>query len=176
MDKLRLFENIYRQYSGRMLAICMRYCTDKSLAKDLMHDGFIHIYNSLDRFEDRGEGSMRAWMERVMVNHCLQDLRKKDVFKNSVNIDDSMEYEIGQDVEEALVESVKQIPQEVLQRFIMELPVGYRTVFNMYVMENMSHKEIAKALSINEKSSSSQLSRAKVLLVKKLNEYERNKR
>ncbi len=141
-----------------------------------MHDGFIHIYNSLDRFEDRGEGSMRAWMERVMVNHCLQDLRKKDVFKNSVNIDDSMEYEIGQDVEEALVESVKQIPQEVLQRFIMELPVGYRTVFNMYVMENMSHKEIAKALSINEKSSSSQLSRAKVLLVKKLNEYERNKR
>jgi RNA polymerase sigma-70 factor, ECF subfamily len=159
-----------------MLAICMRYCTDKSLAKDLMHDGFIHIYNSLDRFEDRGEGSMRAWMERVMVNHCLQDLRKKDVFKNSVNIDDSMEYEIGQDVEEALVESVKQIPQEVLQRFIMELPVGYRTVFNMYVMENMSHKEIAKALSINEKSSSSQLSRAKVLLVKKLNEYERNKR
>jgi RNA polymerase sigma-70 factor, ECF subfamily len=154
----------------------MRYCTDKSLAKDLMHDGFIHIYNSLDRFEDRGEGSMRAWMERVMVNHCLQDLRKKDVFKNSVNIDDSMEYEIGQDVEEALVESVKQIPQEVLQRFIMELPVGYRTVFNMYVMENMSHKEIAKALSINEKSSSSQLSRAKVLLVKKLNEYERNKR
>lgn len=176
MDKLKLLEHLYRQYSPSMLAICMRYCGDRDLAKDLMQDGFIHIYNSLDKFEDRGEGSKRAWMEKVMINECLQYLRKKNVMSYSVRIDDVSPSDMVQEDDEALSSMLERVPQNVLNDFIMELPDGYRTVFNMYVMENMSHKEISKALSINEKSSSSQLSRAKGLLAKKIKEYDERKR
>jgi RNA polymerase sigma-70 factor, ECF subfamily len=172
MEKLKLLEDIYRQYSSRMLLICMRYCGDKSLARDLMHDGFIKIYDSLGKFEDRGEGSIRAWMDKVMVNHCLQYLRKKDIFKESKELDYLPNEEIVTEDDNILAERTKEIPDDVLHGFIMELPDGYRAVFNMYVIDGLSHKEISKALSINEKSSSSQLSRAKGLLVKKIKEYE----
>ena len=137
----------------------------------LLKYGFIKIYGSFDKFTWRGEGSLRAWIERIMVNTALQHLRKNDVMSLAVNIDDVNE---SFDAEEPDVEDVERIPNTVLMRFISELPEGYRTVFNLYTFEEKSHKEIAQLLSINEKSSASQLFRAKQSLAKKIKLYLEN--
>ena len=157
---------LYEQYAGRMFSICLRYINDRDIAQDLLHDGFIKIFASFDKFSWRGEGSLRAWMERVMVNIVLQFLRKNDVMSRTTEIEEYQEK-----YEEPEASDVEQIPHTVLMRFISELPDGYRTVFNLYTFEEKSHKEIATILGINEKSSASQLSRAKATLVKKIKDY-----
>lgn len=164
-------KELYERYGGRLFAICLRYVNDRETAQDVLHDGFIKIYGSFDKFTWRGEGSLRAWIERIMVNTALQHLRKNDVMSLAVNIDDVNE---SFDAEEPDVEDVERIPNTVLMRFISELPEGYRTVFNLYTFEEKSHKEIAQLLSINEKSSASQLFRAKQSLAKKIKLYLEN--
>ena len=149
-------KELYEQYAGRMLGVCLRYAGDRETAQDLMHDGFLKLFDSFDKFTWRGEGSLRAWMERVMVNTVLQYLRKNDVMSQSAAPDAS---------------AVDTIPQKVLMQFISELPAGYRTVFNLFVFEDKSHKEIARLLGINEKSSASQLVRAKAALAAKVKEW-----
>ena len=149
-----------------MLGVCLRYTGDRDTAQDLLHDGFIKIFSSFDKFTWRGEGSLRAWMERVMVNTALQYLRKSDVISQSTPLE-----EVPEDYEEPDASAVEMIPQAVLMRFIEELPAGYRTVFNLYTFEEKSHKEIAQLLGINEKSSASQLFRAKSVLTKRVKEW-----
>ena len=149
-----------------MLGVCLRYTGDRDTAQDLLHDGFIKIFSSFDKFTWRGEGSLRAWMERVMVNTALQYLRKSDVLSQSTPWE-----EVPEDYEEPDASAVEMIPQAVLMRFIEELPAGYRTVFNLYTFEEKSHKEIAQLLGINEKSSASQLFRAKSVLTKRVKEW-----
>lgn len=168
MNKLDQLKHIYESYGGRMLSLCIRYCGRRDIAQDIMHDGFIQAYNSLDKFTDRGEGSLRAWTERIMINTCLQYLRKKDLMRESMVMDDNLKILSDDDLEK----SVSRVPESVLMKFISELPVGYRTVFNLFVFEDMSHKQIAEILGINEKSSSSQLYRAKCTLAQKIKEYE----
>ncbi|MEG1564511.1 MAG: sigma-70 family RNA polymerase sigma factor [Bacteroides sp.] len=157
---------LYEQYAGRMLGICLRYAGDRETAQDLMHDGFLKIFASFDKFTWRGEGSLRAWMDKVMVNIALQYLRKNDVMSQSVALDEAPEA-----VDEPEASDVELIPQAVLMQFIQELPEGYRTVFNLYTFEDKPHREIAQLLGINEKSSASQLSRAKGVLAKKVKEW-----
>ena len=159
-------KELYERYAGRMLSVCLRYAGDRETAQDLMHDGFLKLFDSFDKFTWRGEGSLRAWMERVMVNTVLQFLRKNDVMSQSAILDNAPEaYE---DPEASIVDV---IPQKVLMQFISELPAGYRTVFNLYVFEEKPHKEIAQMLGINEKSSASQLTRAKAALATKVREW-----
>ena len=152
-----------------MFSVCLRYITDREVAQDLLHDGFLKIFDSFDKFTWRGEGSLRAWMERVMVNTVLQYLRKNDVMNQATALEN-----VPQVYEEPDASSIDVIPQKVLMRFINELPTGYRTVFNLYVFEEKSHKEIAQLLGINEKSSASQLVRAKAALATKIREWMRN--
>ncbi|KAA6342760.1 ECF RNA polymerase sigma-E factor [termite gut metagenome] len=159
----RARKELYERYGGRMLTICMRYVSDRDTAQDLLHDGFLQIFNAFDKFTWRGEGSLRAWMERVTVNVALQYLRKNDVIRQSVSIDETPEK-----YEEPQPSDVDTIPSKVLLQFIAELPEGYRTVFNLYSIEKKSHKEIAQLLNINEKSSASQLFRAKSALAKRV--------
>ena len=160
---------LYERYAGRMLALCQRYVGSREEAEDLLHDGFLKLYSSFDKFTWRGEGSLRAWMERVMVNEALQYLRRNDVLGQSAPLD-ALPLE-AYDTPEP--ETVEQIPQQVLLKFISELPAGYRTVFNLYVFEGKSHKDIAQLLGINEKSSASQLARGKAALVAKVREWVR---
>ena len=154
-------KELYERYAGRMLSVCLRYTGDRETAEDLMHDGFLKLFDSFDKFTWRGDGSLRAWMERVMVNTALQYLRKNDVINQSEALDN-----IPETYEEPDVSTVETIPQKVLMQFISELPAGYRTVFNLYIFEEKSHREIARMLGINEKSSASQLTRAKAAKVK----------
>ncbi len=159
----------YEQYAGQMFGICFRYSGDRDTAQDLLHDGFIKAYSSFNKFTYRGEGSLRAWLSRVMVNVSLDYLRKNEASRQTLTLD-----QIPETMEEPQEEDVSVIPHQVLMKFIAELPEGYRTVFNLYAMEKMSHKEIAEKLGINERTSSSQFFRAKKLLAKRINEYLRD--
>lgn len=152
---------LYERYGGMMLAVCLRYAGNRELAQDWMHDGFCKIFSAFHKFEWRGPGSLRAWMERVMVNVSLQHLREHNVLDTAVDFD-----EAPQAYEEPYHEAVQKIPPRVLMQFIGRLPAGYRTVFNLAVIEGRTHKEIASLLGINERSSSSQLARAKAALAR----------
>lgn len=162
----RARKELYEQYAGRMLGICLRYTGDRDTAQDLLHDGFLKIFGSFDKFSYRGDGSLRAWMERIMVNESLQFLRKNHVMSQMTALEDAPETYDEPDAAEVDI-----IPQKVLMHFIEELPAGYRTVFNLYTFEDKSHKEIAQLLGINEKSSASQLFRAKSALARKVKEW-----
>lgn len=176
MKDRELWKEIYTRYAQRMLVVCMRYSrgNGREEAEDMMHDGFMQVFRSLDKFTDRGEGSLRAWMERVMINTCLQRIRKRDLLRESRPVETIPEPAGDEDA--FLEAATERIPSHVLQRFIQELPPGYRTVFNLYVFEGMTHREIAGQLGIMEKTSSSQFYRAKCLMAKKIKEYEDRQR
>lgn len=162
----KAFQQLYEQYAGLLMAVCIRYSGEREAAQDILHDGFLKIFRSFAQFSYRGEGSLRAWLIRIMVNESLEFLRRKKQLSQTVlmeNLPDTIPDSEERDWE--------QIPQSQLMRFIEELPTGYRTVFNLYVLEEKSHKEIAEILGITERTSSSQLYRAKSLLMKKINDY-----
>lgn len=165
-------KQLYEQYAGQLLTICVRYVSDADAAKDVLHDAFLKIFRSIDKFAYRGEGSLKAWLVRIVINESLGYLRSQSSF---VICETLVEEMIG--MEEANEQdSLEEIPQSVLMQFIRELPLGYRTVFNLYVFEEKTHKEIAEMLCISEHSSSSQLSRAKTLLIKKVNHFRKQMR
>ena len=136
-------KELYERYAGRMLSVCLRYAGDRDTAEDLMHDGFLKLFDSFDKFTWRGDGSLRAWMERVMVNTALQYLRKNDVINQSEGLDN-----VPETYEEPDASTVETIPQKVLMQFISELPAGYRTVFNLYIFEEKSHNLIVLDLNL----------------------------
>ncbi len=156
---------IYDSSAQYLFAVCRRYAGDSDAAADILQDSFVKIFSTIDKFEWRGEGSLMAWMRRITVNEALMYLRTK---KRDVVMPYDGELPEGAADEEPEVEG---IPMEELQKMIAELPDGYRTVFNLYVFEEMSHREIASALGISENTSYSQFSRAKSLLARKIKEY-----
>lgn len=162
---------LYDAYASRLLAISLRYVSRRDVAQDILHDAFIKVFNKIDTFTYRGDGSLRAWIERVTVNTALEWLRlNKRIEEVSLN----SEF-IGHNLyDEPQYQEVETIAREKLVEFISELPDGYRTVFNLFCVEGYSHKEIAQELRINEKSSSSQLLRAKKVLATKIKEYLKN--
>jgi len=160
------FRVLYEQFAPRLYAYLMRYVTDRATAQDLLQEGFIKVYTSIAQFEYRGEGSLQSWLKVLMRNEALQYLRRGDCLRESVEIDTTPLSEEMPDDEE-----VEQIPSEVLMQLLSELPDGYRTVFNLYVMEGKSHREIAEMMGIKERSSASQLVRAKTLLAEKIKNW-----
>lgn len=158
---------LYDRYAGRLLAVCLRYSGDRSTAEDLMHDAFVKIFGVMDRFSYRGPGSLRAWIERVTVNVALEWLRSR----KKLCLTELDEGRKLPDIAEPDPVDVERIPREVLMTFVSELPEGYRTVFNLFCIEGYSHRDIASMLGINEKSSSSQLFRARALLARRIEDY-----
>ena len=145
---------LYDRYAGRLLAVCLRYA-------------FLKIYGAFSKFEYRGAGSLRAWMERVTVNVALEWLRTRNRL-GCVELDEGRAAALP---DEPSAEEASRVPRDVLMRFVSELPDGYRAVFNLYCIEEYSHREIAQMLGINEKSSSSQLFRARTLLARRIRDY-----
>lgn len=126
---------LYERYGGGLMAICLRYIGDRETAEDVLHDGFLRIFQSIKQFSYQGEGSLKAWLSRVMVNEALGYLRKKNVQLQQ----EVLMTEIP-DVPDTDDSDLNDIPRSVLMKFISELPDGYRTVFNLYVFEEKSHK------------------------------------
>lgn len=159
---------LYEVYAGYLLGIGIRYVGDRGVAEDLLHDAFLKIFASFEKFTWRGNGSLKAWMSRIVVNTAIEYLRKG---KTDLLSEKSIPVEEAQGYEQPQASATERIPESVILQFIAELPPGYRAVFNLFVLEERSHKEIAALLGINEKSSSSQLLRAKGVLAKRINEY-----
>lgn len=151
---------LYDRLSPKMYSLCLRYMGDRESAADVLQDGFVTLYSKLDSY--LGEGSFEGWARRIFVNTALMSLRKSDVLRDSEEIDAAF------DISESGVNAVQSIGYKELTGMIGELPAGYRTVFNMYVVEGYSHKEIGEILGISENTSRSQLQRARVLLQNKL--------
>ncbi len=164
------WHELYDRYGGRLLALCMRYAGSRAAAEDLMHDAFLKIVDSIERFAYRGEGSLRAWIERVTVNLAIERLRRDRRQPLFAPLDDETMRTAD---DEPTAEEVDRIPQQELLRLVAELPEGYRTIFNLYCMEGRSHREIALLLGIREKSSSSQLARARALLATRIKAYKK---
>ena len=160
-------KRLYELYAGALFALCIRYSGNREAAEDILHDGFLRIFTSFDKFDYRGEGSLKAWLSRIMVNTALEYIRKNGEINRVLTLDEVPEI-IDPESED---EDLEKIPQAVLMKFVSELPSGYRTVFNLYTFEEKSHKEIADLLGINEKTSSSQLFRARAILTKRIKMY-----
>lgn len=158
---------IYDSCAQYLFAVCCRYVGDPDSAADVLQDSFVKIFSSLDKFEWRGEGSLKSWMRRIVVNEALMYLRNR---RRSAGLvaDEAVPDVPDEDPD------VDNVPMPVLQQMIAGLPDGYRTVFNLYVFEGMSHRQIAGALGISENTSYSQFSRAKSLLAAKIKEYREN--
>lgn len=152
------------------MAICLRYMADREAAEDVLHDGFLHIFECIDQFVYQGKGSLRAWLCRVITNEALNALRKRNRQQSQEMLVEEMP-----DVADTDDTSMGDIPTSELMQMVEELPDGYRTVFNLYVFEEKSHKEIADLLGISEHTSSSQFYRAKCILTKKMNDYRKRK-
>jgi RNA polymerase sigma-70 factor (ECF subfamily) len=163
-------KQIYDRFSSYLTATCARFITNENDLRDVLQDGFVKIFTSLDQFVYRGEGSLKAWARQIMVNQCLKLMRSK---RRSVPImfeENLRDLEVVEDDDEGPPD-IHNVPAEVLQRMIRELPEGYRTVLNLFVVEEKSHKEIASLLGITESTSASQFFRARKILADKLKEY-----
>lgn len=163
--------SLYEAHAQYLAAVCNRYLVDADEASDVLQDSFIKIFSSIGGFEWRGEGSLRAWMKRIVVNEALMRLRARARQGREFFSLDELPEDAPQTEEEPQIDG---IPMEVLQKMIRSLPDGYRAVFNLYVLEQKSHKEIASILGISENTSYSQFSRAKSMLARRINEYRRD--
>ncbi|HET8858900.1 sigma-70 family RNA polymerase sigma factor [Marivirga sp.] len=150
---------LFDKFSGRMLSLCRRYVKDALEAEGVMITAFTKIFERIEQYT--GEGNFEGWMKRIMVNESLQYLRKHKNMQLNMDIEEA-HYLPNLDAKEDHLQT------EDLMQMVAELPVGYRTVFNLYAIEGYSHKEIAEQLNINENTSKSQLSRARVYLQKRL--------
>ena len=147
---------LFDLYATQMFLVCNRYLKNNELAEECMLNGFFKAFKSLQNFVYKSDAETTAWIKKIMVNECLQQLRQKNNFL-MVAEDSAVEISIEED-------ALNQMSAEEIYKIITQLPPGYRTVFNLYAIEGMTHKEIASALSITEGTSKSQLSKAKQML------------
>ncbi|MEO8762913.1 MAG: sigma-70 family RNA polymerase sigma factor [Ginsengibacter sp.] len=146
--------------SAKMLLICRRYVKNSEDAEELLLDGFYKFFNKLPSFNYQGDAALYMWLKKIMINECLMFLRKKNVF-NIVTEATAEEIPLQE-------EALNNLSAAEIFNLIVQLPVGYRTVFNLYVIEGMQHGEIATVMGITEGTSKSQFSKAKILLQKLL--------
>ena len=159
---MRIF---YTLYAERLATVCRRYILDEDDVKDVFQESLIRIFTHIEDFNYRGTDSLLAWASRIVVNESLNFLKAANHHELMLLDKDVAEEPEDEDP------PIEEIPPDEIQRMVSQLPTGYRTVFNLYVFENKSHQEIASLLGIKERSSASQLSRAKNLLAKMIREY-----
>lgn len=160
----------YEQFHRYLAAVCARYVSNNGDVKDLLQEVFIKIYTRFDSFAYRGTGSLQAWSRRIAVNEALQYLRASKK-RQEVPLES-----FGDLPEPDDTPDLSGIPQSALLDMVRRLPERYRTVFNLYIFEEMSHKEIGALLGIGESTSASNLHRAKGLLTKWIHEYQDHER
>ena len=151
---------LFDLFADKLMLVCKRYVKINEDAEEVLLDGFYKFFKNINSFSYRSEAELYAWLKKIVINECLMLLRKKNVFTIVTET-------VAEDValqEEAL----DNLSAKEIFELIIQLPVGYRTVFNLYVVDGMEHKEIAAFMGISEGTSKSQLSKAKALLQKNL--------
>lgn len=180
MDELQLIDGckkqdrksqqlVYEKYARVMFGICLRYSPDRETAQDLLQDGFIKVFMNISSFENKG--SFEGWMKRIFINLALEHIRKD---KSKKQISDDIENISDLDIVDESEADTDLLSEAELLQMVQELPPGYRSVFNMYVIEDYSHKEISEMLGIAEGTSRSQYIRARQLLQEKIKVHFQN--
>jgi len=149
-------QELYNKYSPKMLSVCYRYTKTREDAEDMLQEGFIKVFTQIHQFESRG--SLEGWILRIMVHTCINHLKKNKRFNERIDLLHAENIGIREDYIPATLQA-KQVVES-----IRTLPIGYRTVLNLYAIEGYSHKEIGSMLDIEESTSRSQYTRAKSLL------------
>jgi RNA polymerase sigma factor (sigma-70 family) len=147
---------LYTRYSPKMLAVCYRFAHNREDAEDMLQEGFIKVFSQIHTF--RNQGAFEGWIRRIVVHTCINHLKKNKRFNESVDIIHANSIQVREETVPSIVQA-KQIVE-----CIRLLPMGYRTVLNLYAIEGYTHKEIAEMLDIEESTSRSQYTRAKQML------------
>ncbi len=148
-------EMLYHKYASKMFGVCLGYINDRDAAKDILQDGFIKVFASLEKF--KGEGSLEGWIRRIITHTAVDHYRKFVRDQRNVNIDEAKTVPFQVSIPDKILE------KELLS-LIHKLPEGARVIFNLYVVEGYSHNEIAEMLNITSGTSKSQVSRARMIL------------
>ena len=158
-------KQLYSDYKDVLYILCLKYSRNKQEAEDVLHDSFMVIFNSIKKY--KGNGSFEGWMKRITINTAITSFKKNSTFNILIN------EEITKDVlvDEAIIDA---IPLQQILKAVQGLPDRYRVVFNLYELDNYTHKEIAEMLDVSIGTSKSNLHRAKILLRKKLEEWNNN--
>lgn len=150
---------LFNRFKAKMFSICLRYTPDYHSAEDVLQDGFVKVFRNVHKF--RGDGSFEGWMRRIFVNTAIEHYRKHTHLYPILEVNGTEFDEIDNDI-------FNRLSVEDLMQMIQSLSPGYRMVFNMFVIEGFSHKEISEKLNISEGTSKSQLSRARMILKEKV--------
>lgn len=151
---------LYKLFSSKLFSVCLKYSRNYAEAEDNLQDAFLTIFNKIEQYKNKG--SFEGWLKRITVNTVLQRYRNEKVFDIiNENVADEVELEIDED----------QVPLEYLLKIIQQLPDRYRLVFNLYVLDGYSHKDIADMLEINIGTSKSNLARARHILKETIENY-----
>ncbi|MEO5583879.1 MAG: sigma-70 family RNA polymerase sigma factor [Flavobacteriales bacterium] len=151
---------LYQAYAGKMMSICMRYAPDREQAQDILQDGFVKVFQTMGHF--RADGPLGGWIARTMVNTALDQIRRNKPFDHSVDLTEAEHLHATDE------QAVSAMSTTELIELIQALPTGYRTVFNLFVIEGYPHKEIGEMLGISENTSKSQFMKARAYLRKLL--------
>lgn len=167
-NKRRSQEELFKLYYGKMISVCMRYTLDRDTAEEVLQEGFIKIFEKLEAFDYKG--SFEGWIRRIMCNTAIDNIRKNK--RKPKLTDNENDFKIGS--ENPIIEAEElefiEMKAEIALEAINKLSPAYKTVFNLYVMEEYTHKEISHILGISEGTSKSNLSKAKMNLKQILKE------
>ncbi len=156
--------SLYQLFAPKLYAICIRYAQDEDEAQDILQNGFVRIFSKAEQFE--GTGSLEGWIKKIMIHTAIEQFRKN---KRQFIVRES---DLANSYEHVKSYELDQMDYKDLLAMIKTLPLGYKTVFNLYAIEGYSHKEIAEMLEISEGNSKSQLSRARQWLKLRINKME----
>jgi RNA polymerase sigma-70 factor (ECF subfamily) len=155
-NKASAQKELYQKYSAKMLAVCYRYAHNREDAEDMLQEGFIKVFSQIHTFENRG--ALEGWIRRIMVHTCINILKKNKKFNESVDLIHATSLQGREDNIPSIIQA-----KQVIE-CIRLLPIGYRTVLNLYAIEGYSHREIGNMLDIEESTSRSQYTRSKAML------------
>jgi len=161
-------EALFKQFYGKMMAVCLRYISDRDTAQEVLQEGFIKVFDKLEVFDFKG--SFEGWIRRIIANTAIDAIRKNKRNPFLSDQDNDFKQEAVNELEEKEKFQLIEVKAEIAMEAISKLSPAYRTVFNLYVLEDYSHKEIAELLGINEGTSKSNLAKAKMNLQRILNE------
>ncbi len=162
-NRSRAQEALFNLYADEMFAVCLYYSPNHAEAEDSLHEGFLKVFQNIGSF--KGEGTIKGWIRRILINTALEKFRKKNPMYVLDNDDYAQVEDIGSE------DAISNISADDLIKLIQELSPQYRMVFNLYALEGFSHKEIAAKLNISEGTSKSNLARARSILQKKVKAF-----
>ena len=168
-------QELYNLTVRNMTAVCSRYVIDQNDVNDVLQESYLKAFSKIETFMPRDDGSLVAWLRRIVVNESLQLLRRKKLLNQLVSLDDVEDEPEDLTVSDQVTDYVSSIDIGDLMELVQQLPDGYRTIFNLYAIEKLPHSKIASMLGISEGTSASQYHRARKLLAQRILEHQNKK-